>query len=106
METLFLPCQGSCEDVLQSILSRVPVLVELLHSDFKKKLKKIENLILAFNFNLRKYLMWRLAQLILLWVLRKSSIASPVECHQASIGLLESIMVAMFYVNSSLHMWN
>ena len=50
--------------------------------------------------------MWRLAHLILLWVPRKISIASPVECHQASIGLLESIMVAMFHVNSSLHMWN
>lgn len=35
----FFPCQGSCEDVLQFILSRVPVLVELLHSGFKKKLK-------------------------------------------------------------------
>jgi hypothetical protein len=98
----FFPCQGRCEDVLQSILSRVPVLVELLHSDFEIK---IENLILAFNFNLRKYWMWRLTHLILLCVVRKSSIASPVECHQASIGLLESIIVAMFYVNSFLHLW-
>ena len=36
VETLFSPVKEVVLDVLQFILSRVPVLVELLHSDFKK----------------------------------------------------------------------